>query len=110
MCRAFPTVAAESLAQHRLLAPPSRACGARGFIVSGEDEQDERPVVAQGDAPDHAAGLAVEHVDVFVARPIASGLERGDRVTEILFKLLPRPEGELANLRMQAVGADDEVK
>ena len=109
MCPHSQPSAAESPAQHPLLGRQVER-GPRGFIVSGEDEQDERPVVAQGDPPDHAAGLAVEHVDIFIARPIASGLERDDRVAEILFKLLPRPEGELANLRMQAVGADDEVK
>ena len=82
----------------------------RGFAVPGEDEQDERPVIVQGDAPDHAAGLAVNDVGVFISRPIASGLERHDGVAEIPFKLLLRAEGEPANVRMQSVGADDEVE
>ena len=82
----------------------------RRVAVVGEDEQDQRLVVAQRHAPDHAAGLAVGDVDILVARPVAARFERGDDIAEPLLETILRPEGEAAHRRMQAVGADDEIE
>ena len=106
---AFPPVAAESLAQQRLLRRQVRH-GWRRFVIMGEDEQDKRSIVMQGEPRDHLAGLAVNDVNVLVARAIVSRLERRHDVAKLLFELLLRPEGEPADIGMQAVRADDKVK
>ena len=48
-------------------------------------------------------------IDEFVARPIALDLERGDVITERHLEPRIGPEHQLADARMQAVGADDQV-
>jgi hypothetical protein len=70
----------------------------QSVAISGEDEQEQRPVIVQRDTPDHAARLAVDYVDVFVTRPIAWGLERRHSVAELHLKLPLRPECELTNI------------
>ena len=81
-----------------------------GIAVGGEDEQEQRAIVMQGEAPDHPPRLAVHHVDVRVARPIAGDLERRDAIAEMLFELMLRSERQRANGRMQAIRADHQIE
>lgn len=106
---ALPPMGAEPPAKHRFLRHQVRH-DRRRIVIAGEDEQEERPVVMQGKARQHLAGLAVNDINVLVARAIMLRLERRDDVPEVLFDLLLRPEGEPADIRMQAVGADNKVK
>ena len=86
--------------------PPNSArssafCAARSCIGAsrvGEDEQDQRLVVAQRHAPDHAARLAVRDVDILIARPVAARFESGDDVAEPLLETLLRPEDKPAHV------------
>ena len=52
----------------------------------------------------------MDDVGVLVARTVAGRLEGGDGVAEPLFEALLRPESERAHLRVEAVGADDEIE
>ena len=52
----------------------------------------------------------MDHVPIFISRPIPSHLERSDHITELLFKPILRPEHELANARMQTIGADYQIE
>jgi hypothetical protein len=106
---AFPPEQAKSLAQHRLLRRQVRH-DRRRIVIAVEDEQEKRPVIMQGKARHHLAGLAVNDINVLVARAIMLRLERRDDVPKVLFELLLRPEGEPADIRMQTVRADDKVK
>jgi len=49
------------------------------------------------------------HVDELVTRPIPLDLERGHAIPERDLEPALGPEGELANARMQPIGADDQI-
>ena len=63
-----------------------------------------------GKATELPAGLAVNDVNLIVARPIAPDFECGDHVAELLLEAILWPKGQLADRRMQTVGADHQVE
>jgi hypothetical protein len=81
-----------------------------GQPLAGEKKEKHCPVAARGKAPYLAAGRRVADGNQLVAWPIASDLEGGDVVSEVLLELTFGPEDELANGGMQSVGANDEVE
>ena len=80
-----------------------------GQVLVAKNEEKERLVVAHGEARNLSSRNSVADVDEFVARPIPFDLERGDVVTERDFERCLGSERELADARMQAVGADDQI-
>ena len=64
----------------------------------------------QGKTAKHPSRLPIHQIHIFVARTVATDLERRDRVTELLFELTLRTECEPANLRMQTIGADHQIE
>src|SRR4029079_10071425 len=82
----------------------------QGIAFRGEDEQEQRPIVMQGEAPKHAPRLSVHQIHVLVARTIAGDSARRDDIAEMFLELPLRPECQAANSRMQAIGADDQIE
>ena len=58
----------------------------------------------------HASWHSVHHINVLIARTVATDLERGDGVPKGLFKMVLRPEREPANGGVQAVCPDYQAK
>ena len=75
-----------------------------------ENEQKHGAVIADGIAPDLLTYLRIGHVNELVSWAIASGRERGDFVTEILFELAFRAKDEFADAGVKAVSSDDEIE
>ena len=107
--RALPVIRAVFLMQHQLLRRRVELRQLR-VGVGGEDEQEQGSVVAQGDASEHAARLAIHHVDIVVAWAVTAGFERRHHVAEALFKAFLWPKYQSSNRRMQTVGADDQIE
>jgi hypothetical protein len=102
----LPSHVAKSCAQHSLLSGDVWQFGVCG-IVHAKNEQEESPIVAQRNAAYHPAWIAVSNVDTFVARTIARRFEGGDDITQFLLEAVLRTADEAANLRMQAIGANN---
>ena len=64
----------------------------------------------QRKAPKHPPRLPIHQIHIFVARTVATDLERRDGIAELLLELMLGPECEPANIRMQTIGADHQIE
>jgi hypothetical protein len=64
----------------------------------------------QRKASKQPAWFAVNYIYIFIARTVPSRLECCDRIAKLLLKPILRAEYEPANILMQTVGADHQIK
>src|SRR5262249_39626395 len=74
-----------------------------------KNEEEERLIRAHREAKNLSSRHPVADIDEFVTRTIARDLERGGLITEGNLDPRIRPKHQLADARMQAVGANHEV-
>jgi hypothetical protein len=77
--RQFPIVLCESVSQIRFLGAAIMWMQTLVYLAR-KYKQEESTIAAQCEPPNLPSRLFINDIDVFVARPVAGNLERGDRV------------------------------
>ena len=75
-----------------------------------EDQEENRPPVAEGKARDLLSRHAVGDVDTVVAMQVAICGESGDAISQVTFRTGFGPECLAADARVQAVCPNDQIE
>ena len=79
-------------------------------VPGAEDEQEHGAVAAQRDTRQLSAGTGVGDVDQLVARPVTVDHAGRDLAAQVVLEVVLRSEDKSAHVRVQPVGADDQVE
>ena len=107
--RAFPTAVSEASPQQGLLSLHVARAGVVRVVV-GKRKQKHGPVAAHGEPAYLLVHFGVHHVDQFVSGPVAFDLKRRNLAAQIFLELAFRAEHQLADSRMESIGADHEIE
>jgi hypothetical protein len=75
-----------------------------------EDQQEQRAIIAHGEAGDLLARNAMTDIDALVPGSIAFDFERRDSVTKIFLETTLASKHQFADCRVETIGSDNEVE
>ena len=92
------------------IASARRWCWSRVLNLVREGKQEQRTVITQSKAAELLANLWVHDVGQFISWAIAGNLKGGGFIAQVRLVILIRAEDQMADSRVKAVGADNDVE